>query len=286
MDFHFRSLVAIALAGLAIGARAAPPPASQADGYRFSPVNQYGIHLTAAYWNPVIDYISARSGVKLQLRIGRTSADTTAYVLAREVEFVFTNHLFSPEREPLGWKVFGRRQTPPVKGQVAVFDDSPIRTIAQLADKEVAFPGPEAFIAYKIPYAHLLSQKVDVRVVFGGNQDGALAQLASGKVAAVGGNSQLLEGYQKRENRKLRILWSSDAFHDLALMASAKVPDKDVKAVAAAFFGMHRDPKGREVLEKASAAVGLTAEAFFLPSDGSEYANYRRFYQSAPPGLR
>jgi len=59
-----------------------------------------------------------------------------------------------------------------------------------------------------------------------------------------------------------------------------------VKAVAAAFFGMHKDPKGREVLEKASAAVGLTADAYFLASDGSEYANYRRFYQSAPASLR
>ncbi|MBK8325489.1 MAG: phosphate/phosphite/phosphonate ABC transporter substrate-binding protein [Betaproteobacteria bacterium] len=282
MSIRFRALLAGAVASVAFAAVAAPP----ADGYRFSPVNQYGINLTAAYWNPVIAYVTEKSGVKLQLRIGRTSADTTAYVLAQEVEFVFTNHLFSPEREQLGWKVFGRRQTPPVKGQIAVFDDSPVRSLADLAGKEVAFPGPEAFIAYKIPYAHLLSQKIDARVVFGGNQDGALAQLLAGKVAAVGGNSQLLEGYQKRENKKLRVLWSSDPFYDLALMAASKVPDKDVKAVAAAFFGMHKDPKGREVLEKASAAVGLTADAYFLASDGSEYANYRRFYQSAPASLR
>ena len=283
MQIRFRALLVGVVASLAFGARAAPPAA---EGYRFSPVNQYGINLTAAYWNPVIAYVSEKSGVKLQLRIGRTSADTTAYVLAQEVEFVFTNHLFSPEREKLGWKVFGRRQTPPVMGQVAVFDDSPIRSIQELAGKEVAFPGPEAFVAYKTPYAHLLSQKVDVRVVFGGNQDGALAQLLAGKVAAVGGNSQLLEGYQKRENKKLRILWSSDPFYDLALMSASKVPDRDVKAVGAAFFGMHKDPKGREVLERVSAAVGLTADAYFLASDGSEYANYRRFYQSAPASLR
>lgn len=72
---------------------------AQADspGYRFSPVNQYGINLTASYWNPIISYVSEKSGVRLNLKIGRTSADTTAYVLAQEVEFVFTNHLFSPE---------------------------------------------------------------------------------------------------------------------------------------------------------------------------------------------
>ena len=51
--------------------------------YRFSPVNQYDINLTAAYWNPIITYVSEKSGVPLQLKIGRTSADTTAFVLAQ-----------------------------------------------------------------------------------------------------------------------------------------------------------------------------------------------------------
>jgi phosphonate transport system substrate-binding protein len=254
--------------------------------YRFSPVNQYGIHITAAYWNPIMAYVSEKSGVKLQLKIGRTSADTTAFVLAQEVEFVFSNHLFSPEREQLGWKVFGRRQTPPVHGQIIVPDESPITDLAQLAGKEVAFPGPEAMVAYKFPAAQLMARKVDFKTVFGGNMDGAFAQMFSGKVAAVGANSQLAEGYARRENRKYRVLWSGPALHDLALMASAKVPDKALKAVVKAFVGMHADPKGREILQQASAQVGLTADAHFIASDGSEYASYRDFYRNAPVALR
>ena len=264
------------------------PPLSQADeaGYRFSPVNQYDIKLTAAYWNPIINYVSEQSGVKLNLKIGRTSADTTSYVLAQEVEFVFSNHLFSPEREKLGWKVFGRREMPPVHGQIVVPADSPITDISQLQGQEVAFPGPEALIAYKFPYAQLLSRNIDVKVVFGGNQNGALAQLFAGKVKAVGGNSQLIEGYASRENKKFRVLWSSEPLYDLALMASGKVSDKDVKAVANAFFNMHKNPRGLEILRQASNEVGLTDAPHFIPSDGSEYGSYRRFYQSAPPSLR
>lgn len=254
--------------------------------YRFSPVNQYDINLTAAYWNPIVQYVSETSGVKLALKIGRTSADTTAYVLTQEVEFIFSNHLFSPEREQLGWKVFGRRQMPPVHGQIVVPEDSPITDLAQLKNQEVAFPGPEALVAYKFPYAQLLSRGIDVKVVFGGNQNGALAQLMAGKVKAVGGNSQLIEGYAKRENKQFRVLWQSGPLHDLALMVSGKVPEKDQRAVAAAFVGMHKDPQGREVLHQASKLVGLTADAYFIPSDGSEYAAYRRFYQTAPENLR
>ena len=207
-------------------------------------------------------------------------------MLAQEVEFVFSNHLFSPEREQLGWKVIGRRQTPAVHGQLIVPADSPITEVAQLAGKEVAFPGPEALVSYKFPAAHLMARKVDFKTVFGGNMDGALAQMFSGKVAAVGANSQLAEGYARREGKKYRVLWSSPPVHDLALMASSKVPDRARQAVMQAFAGMHLDPKGRDVLHQASVHVGLTSDAHFLSSDGSEYAAYRDFYRSAPASLR
>lgn len=258
---------------------------AQQPVYNFSPVNQYDINLTAAYWNPIIAYVSERSGVKLNLKIGRTSADTTSYVLAKEVEFVFSNHLFSPEREQLGWKVFGRRNTPAVQGQIVVPADSPITDVAQLKGQEVVFAGPEAFIVYKVPYAHLLSRGIDVKVVFAGNQNAAFAQLFAGKVAAAGGNSQLVEGYTRREGKKFRVLWGSEAFQDLALMVSSKVPESDAHKVAAAFIDMYKDPKGRDILHQASSAVGLPSDAYFVGATAADYGAYKRFYQSAPVSL-
>ncbi|MEN9476392.1 MAG: hypothetical protein RLZZ300_533 [Pseudomonadota bacterium] len=260
--------------------------AAQSVTYRFSPVNQWDIARTAAYWNPIIRYVSDKSGVRLELKIGRTSADTTAYVLAQEVEFVFSNHLFSPERDQLGWKVFGRRWTPPLQGQIAVPVDSPITRLEELKGQEVVFAGPEAFIGYKLPYAHLLSKNIDVKAVFAGNQNAAFAQLFAGKAKAVGSNSALVDGYSVREGKKFRVLWTSEGFHDLALMASSKVPEQDVKAVASAFINMHRDPAGKAILVKASEEVGLDRQAYFLPATGGDYAAYRRFFQSVPAGLR
>ena len=256
-----------------------------AGEYRFSPVNQFGIKLAAAYWNPIVDYVSDKSGVKMSLKLGRTSADTTAYVLANEVEFIFSNHLFSPEREKLGWKVFGRRNSPPTHGKIIVPADSPITSLSQLEGKAVSFAGREALIGYKMPYAAILAKGIAVQVVFGGNQDAALVQLFSGKVQASGGNALLLDGYAQREGKSFRVLWRSDPVQDLALMASSGVPKKDVAAVAHAFFGMDKDPKGRDILHYASLEVGLRADTAFVPSDGSEYVTERRFFQTAPPQL-
>lgn len=262
-----------------------PTAQAQQATYSFSPVNQFDINLTAAYWNPIIAYVSEKSGVKLNLKIGRTSADTTSYVLAKEVEFVFSNHLFSPEREQLGWKVFGRRNTPTVQGQIVVPADSPITDLSQLKGQDVAFAGPEAFIVYKVPYAYLLSKNIPVKVVFAGNQNAAFAQLFAGKVVASGGNSQLVEGYTRREGKKFRVLWSSEGFQDLALMASSKVPDADLRKVSAAFVEMYQDPKGREILHQASKEVGLPNDAYFVAASGADYAAYKRFYQTAPLSL-
>ncbi len=277
-----------AVAALGAGALAFPLRlrAQAAEGYRFSPVNQYGLQLTASYWNPIIEYATAASGVKMQLKIGRTSADTTGYVLAQEVDFAFTNHLFSPDRERMGWKVLARRDAPPVHGQLVVPEASPIRTLAQLKDLEVAFPGPEAFVAYKVPYAHLLALGVPVKVVFGGNMDSALTQLVSGKVAAVGGNSQLIEGFARREGRAMRVLWSSEPYHDLALMSSPRVKPAEAEAVRRAFIGMATDPAGRRVLEQASKAVQIGNVTGFVSAGDHDYDSYRRFYATAPSTLR
>ena len=258
---------------------------AQVPVYNFSPVNQHDINLTAAYWNPIIAYVSEKSGVKLNLKIGRTSADTTSYVLAKEVEFVFTNHLFSPEREQLGWKVFGRRNTPNLQSQIVVPVDSAITDISQLKGQDVVFAGPEAFVIYKVPYAHLLSKNIDVKVVFAGNQNAAFAQLFAGKVAAAGGNSQLVESYTRREGKKFRVLWSSENYQDLALMASGKVPEADVRKVASAFIDMYKDPRGRDILHLASKEVGLPSDAYFVAASAADYASYKRFYQNAPTSL-
>ncbi len=263
-----------------------PARAAEEKVYKFSPVNQFGIELTASYWNPIIQYISSKSGVKLSLKIGRTSADTTSFVLAKEVEFAFTNHLFNENRRQMGWKLLVRRDYPAVYGQILTAADSPITDLAQLANKEVVFPGNEAFIAYKVTYAHLLEQKIPVKVVFGGNHDGAFAQLFSGKAQAVGVNSQLVDGYARREKKSFRTLWTSGPFNDLALMASPSVPAADVKAVTDAFLGMATDPAGAAIIKRVSETVKLEPFRTFIPALEEDYASYMEFHRTSPDFLK
>ena len=254
--------------------------------YNFSPVNQHNLQISAGFWNPIVRYVSQKSGVQLNLKLGRTSADTTSFVLAHEVDFAFTNHLFSPERAKLGWTVFGRRDAQPVRAQIVVPADSPVRSLDDLADATVVFPGPEALIAYKIPYAELLRRRRSVSVAFAGNMDAAFTQLFSGRARAAGANSQLVQNYAGRENKAFRVLWSSGPFNDLALMASSRVPPARLRAVANAFLGMADDPEGRKVLEAVSELVHEPKAVRFVAATDADYASYRQFYLTAPAALR
>lgn len=276
-----RPVLAVVAALLAAGAARAQAPA-----YNFSPVNQYNLQVSARFWNPIVRYVSQQSGVHLNLKLGRTSADTTSYVLAREVDFAFTNHLFSPERARMGWTVFGRRNAPPVRAQIVVPADSPITRLDELAGAAVAFPGPEALLAYRVTYAQLLRRHIAVDVVFAGNMDAAFAQLFSGKAQAAGANSQLVQNYHGREHKSFRVLWSSESFDDLALMASPRVPADQVRAVAQAFFGMDKDPEGRRILDAATALVHAQTPLSFVAAGDADYAGYRAFYASAPLDVR
>ena len=260
--------------------------AGQVVSYEFAPVAQHSLQLTAAYWNPILEHVSNQSGVRLRRRLARTRAETTAAVLAGEADFAFTNHLFNPERASLGWKVFARRQAPRVSGQLIVPAESPVRTLAELAGKEVAFPGPEALVAYKVTYAQLLEKNVPVTPVFAGNLDGAFSLMLSGRAAAMGSNSQMVAEYASRENRKFRVLWSSPPFNDLALMASPRVPAAAIQAVEKAFTSMHKDPAGRPILEAAAKLVQARDPLVFVDATDADYAAYRDFYRTVPASLR
>ena len=284
----FLKLSASILIGIGSTAQAQSSPPDKASSeptYNFSPVNQYNLALLATYWNPILDYVSDKSGVRLSLRVGRTSAETTAAVVAGESDFAFTNHMFSPEREKLGWKVFARRNAPPVKGQIMVRDISPIKTLADLEGKTVSYPGAEALVAYKVTLAHLSEKKINTTAVFAGNVDAAFSQVLAGRADATGTNSQLAEDFALRENKKFRVLWSSPPFNDLALMASPRVSPAKVKAVAKAFIGMNTDPAGKRVLEAAANAVQAKDPVSFVAATGADYAAYRDFYRRAPAHL-
>jgi ABC-type phosphate/phosphonate transport system substrate-binding protein len=117
----------------------------------FGVLNQQSPALTAERWNPILSYVSAVSGVPIQLRMGPTVDATDAMMGRGEMDFVFTNHNFQPEFDSVGYKVIARWAGEPIKGVIAVPVDSAVKVLKDLEGARVAFPSRDAFVAYAVP---------------------------------------------------------------------------------------------------------------------------------------
>jgi phosphonate transport system substrate-binding protein len=250
------------------------------QAYAFNVLNQRSISLTAQYWNPILTHVSKKSGVPLELKLAKTAKEGNAIAEMGKYDFLYTNHFFTPDRDRLGYKVIARPAGPGIRSQIVVPMDSPIRSLEDLDGKEVAFVTPDGFTGYWLPMDALLKAKVNVKVVFAGNQEASSAQLKINKVAAAGVNSSIMARYARRESFEYRALWTSDIYQDLCIMANPKVPEDKVTAVKAAFIDMVKDPEGRRILEAGADLLKSNGELGFVGAENRDYDNYRKFYRT------
>jgi phosphonate transport system substrate-binding protein len=245
----------------------------------FHVLNQRSIALTAQYWNPILTYVAAKSGVPLELKLAKTAHEGNAVAEKGLYDFMYTNHFFTPERDRLGYKVIARPAGPGIQSQIVVPANSPAQSLEDLNGKDVAFVSPDGFTGYWLPLDALLKAKVKVNVVLTGNQEASSAQLKVNKVAAAGVNSTVMARYAAREAFDYRVLWTSEVYQDLCIMANPKVPGEKVTAVRNAFVGMSKDPEGRKILEAGAELLKAKGELGFVNAENRDYDNYRTFYR-------
>ena len=271
-----------AVAWLALAWLALVGSAGAADRtYSFNVLNQRTIALTAAYWNPIVTYVSKKSGVPLELKLAKNAQEGNLIAEKYGYDFLYTNHFFTPERDRLGYKVIARPAGPGIQSQIVVTADSPAQSLQDLEGKEISYANPDGFTGYWLPADALLRAKVNVKSSFSGNQEASTVQLKVGKVAAAGVNSSVLARYARREGFAYRALWTSPVYQDLCIMASPKLPAADVAAVRAVLLGMAGDPEGRKVLEASAALLKSEGELGFVAAENRDYDNYRAFFKSA-----
>jgi ABC-type phosphate/phosphonate transport system substrate-binding protein len=255
---------------------------SQAKPLAFGVIVWRSPTLTAQFWNPILRYVSDKSGVPLQLKVATTGPEHTMMVRRGELQFLYSNHNFIKENEKSGYRVFARPQGDAQSGEIVVLKDSPIQSVSDLEGKEVVFPHTAAFLGYHLPMDHLMRKGINVKPIFAGNQEGAMGQLKAGRTVAAGVNAEVMKGFAERERMPYRVLWSSEKFLNLALSAHPSVPADTVKAVRTALLGMAEDPEGAKVLAAGADVIKQPTPLVFVPAKDSDFDNMRRFYRTTP----
>ncbi|MDP2821917.1 MAG: phosphate/phosphite/phosphonate ABC transporter substrate-binding protein [Sulfuritalea sp.] len=248
--------------------------------WSFGVLNQRSALLTANYWNPILLYVSRKSGVPLDMKMGRTAPETSAMIGRGEFDFVYSNTIFTPLNAPAGYKVFARPIEPAIQGQIVVPEGSPIKMLKDLDGKEVGFPSTAAFVGYAVPMNALLHAGVKVTSVFAGNQEGIMGQMKAGRIMAAGVNSTVMRDYGHREHYRYRVLWTSEDYFNLPISAHPRVPAEKSAAVRDAFLGMAGDPEGLKVLEASAATIKQQAPYGFVAASDKNYQNYLQYFKT------
>jgi ABC-type phosphate/phosphonate transport system substrate-binding protein len=106
-----------------------------------------------------------------------------------------------------------------------------------------------------------------------------MGQLKAGRVAAAGVNSQVMRDFAKREKIDYRVLWSSEEYFNIPIVAHPRVPQEKVAAVRAALLHMAHDPVGLQVLTASAALIKLDPPYGFVAATDSDYDNIRMFFK-------
>lgn len=252
------------------------------EALKFGVANQRPVMLTARIWNPILGYLGKKSGIPLVLLMGKTAAETTELATSGKLDFIYTNTLFTPERDKLGFHAIARLNTPPIRGQIVVAADSPVRQLGDLAGSRLITPTNESFICYTLQMNALARADVKVETVFAGSQEGGIAQLAAGRVAAAAVHSAVMQAYSQREHFRYRAIYTSPPYSDLPIMAHPRVPRGSVEKIRVALLGMADDPAGRRILDAANTLIRAATPLAFVSAKDSDYDDYRRFYRNAP----
>ena len=278
MRLMHRLLSAIACLGLLAlpCAHASEAPVT----YTFGVLSQRSAVLTAQYWNPILDYVSRQSAVNLVLKVARTGSESNDATEQGEYDLVYSNNIFQPRMAKAAYQVILRPQDEAITGQIVTLADSPIHALKELSGQEVGFPSLGAFVGYAVPMDQLLRQDIRVTPVFGGNQEGIMAQLKAGKVLAAGVNNQVMRAFASRENLRYRVLWESSGFLNIPIAAHPRIPKSLVSKLQRVLDDMDTNLEGLRILEASAQIIGQKPPYGFRTASPADYRSYSDFYRN------
>lgn len=220
--------------------------------YTFGVVPQFQHRRILKIWRPILAEIEKQTGIELQLTGAPTIPEFEKKFMKGELDFAYMNpyHILEASQSQ-GYIPLVRDDSRKLMGILVVHKDSKYKSAAELDNKVVAFPSPNALGATML-------MRADLEKTFGINVKPKYAQTHSSvylhvakKLAQAGGGVLRTFMAQKPEVRdKLRILFKTRSVIPHPVTAHPRVPKHHVRKIKTAFLAMGRTLEGREMLSQ------------------------------------
>ncbi len=241
---------------------------------RVAPTRRFAIHplhnpakLHEAY-GPLIDYLNERiPGANFEVEASRDYQDYERKFRAREPEVLLPNPWHSLQAVKVGYTVIAMAGEPQdFKGLFIVRRDSGIRSVADLKNRNIAYPSRTALAACIMPQWYLHERGLDVNkdIInrYVGSQESAIMNAFLGQAAAGCTWPPPWRAFQHehpQEAAQLMVLWETPSRVNNSVMVRDDLPPELRQRLQELLVDLHNHPEGRKILAGMETARFLSA---------------------------
>lgn len=239
------------------------PQAFAETVYKFGVVPQFEPRKLSAIWSPILVELEKRTGFRLEMVGSARIPEFEGEFEQGRYDFAYMNPYHSlvamrvQQYEPLVRD--GGRQ---LFGILVVAKDGPIKQLADLDGKTVAFPAPNALGASLLMRADLERlHKIKISPLWAQTHTSAYLNVALGKAMAAGGVMATLAQQPDAVRNKLTIIYETRRMSPHPVMAHPRVPAADREKLRKAFLDLGATPEGAALLAKVPIEKVVAANA-------------------------
>ena len=226
---------------------------------------------TAVYYHELLDYIAGNLGRKIQLVQRKTYGEINKLIGQGQIDIAFIcSGPYAIGRKDFAFEALAM---PQVRGSylyqshLIVNRDSPFKKLDDLEGKTFAFTDPESNTGRLVPI-YWLKQKRKTpemffeKTLYTHSHDNSIMAVALSLVDGAAVHGQIWEYYNLKNPQytsKTRIIKKSKPFGNPPVVVSSHLPVHEKKRIRELIYNMHRDPKGKRILD------ALMIERFIAP---------------------
>lgn len=220
--------------------------------YTVGVVPQFETPHTIGIWQPILEKVSALSGITIQLKTSPSIPEFERQFENGEFDFAYMNpyHLIIANQKQ-GYIPIIRDTGRNLFGIIVVKKDSSIQSIKELDGKTVAFPAPNALGAALIPRTEF-SRKYGIKVneLYAKSHSSVYYNVILGIADAGGGVQKTLSQQPDEIKNQLRVLYKTIEVPPHPFSSHPRVDKNDIEKIAGAFIELGQSRDGKMLLDK------------------------------------
>lgn len=250
--------------------------AAHAEVLKVYVVPQYNPAQLHADWSPLLQRISQKTGISLQLVVMPDIPKFEQALLQGKPDIALVNPYHAVmANKAKAYQPF-LRDAKALSGILLVRSDSSYRSLQDLQNKDIGFPAPNAFGASLYLRALLSDANVLYHEKYLNTHGNVYRNILNGSVAAGGGVNNTLNEESDAIKAQLRILYQSPPSASHPLVAHPRVSAKQVLEIQSALLSLKKETGGELLLKQIRMPDPVLAnyESDYLPLEKLKMEKY------------